>query len=72
MNREFISEKDTIKEALDDIDSFVTKMSLFQKDHPEYAYDIDLKRNTKIRSEYKWVVYLKVTKDEKQENIRVS
>lgn len=72
MTKEFISEKETIIEALDDIQGFLNKMEMFMEKYPSYEYDIKIDRISNTRSNKNWVVQLKVIKDEKPENIKVS
>jgi hypothetical protein len=69
--KEYSTEKDTIIEALDDIDSFIYRMELFRENHPSYSYKIDIKRTTSKRNDKKWIVVLKVNKDE-PENVKTT
>ena len=55
-------EKDNIIEALEDIDKFRQKMDKFKDKHPNYDYEIDIKEDEKQLN--KWIVELKVSKDE--------
>ena len=70
--KEFISEKETIIEALDDVQGFLGKMEMFMEKYPNYNYDIQIERALNSRNNNKWVVQLKVIKDEEPENIKVS
>lgn len=65
--KEYVSEKETIFELLEDIQNFIDKMEIFKTDHPLYSYKIDIKRSTSERNK-KWIVVLKVNKDDKSTN----
>ena len=62
MNNLYRARKKTIREALDDIDTFMTKMELLEG--KGYSYSIDIERIT--NQEFKWLVNLRVRKDEKE------
>lgn len=72
VTKQYRSEKETVIEALEDIESFISKMDLFKVAYPSYSYQVDINPNSNKRSKNKWVVDLKVIKDEKQEDIKLT
>lgn len=57
MNKEYVCEKNSIKEALDEIDNFTTLMTNFNEKHDDkYTYSIDLQK----QDGKKWLIELKV------------
>jgi len=56
--------KKDIVEALDDIQAFEEKMVSLLLKYPTYKYNLDL-----YEEEGKWIVDLKIDKDEEQSNI---
>jgi hypothetical protein len=55
-------EKDNLLDALNDIEAFEEKMEEFMVKHPAYNYVLDVQEPTS--EEVKWVVELKIDKDE--------
>lgn len=64
VQEKYISEKETIIEALNDIDSFKDKMGIFIEKYPYYSYTVDIKPCSKERNKNKWIVELIVKVDE--------
>jgi hypothetical protein len=64
LNNTYISKKDNIIEALNEIDSFITRMEDFMQRHPRYNYRIKIDKNENAKSINKWVIELNVYKNE--------
>jgi len=64
LQKRYVSEKETIIEALDDIQSFINKMSIFMEAYPNYEYEIKIKKPQKTRTNVKWIIELNVLKHE--------
>ena len=66
--KKYRSEKETVMEALDDVESFIMKMDIFKATYPNYHYEIEITPNLNKRNKNKWVVDLKVIKYEEPRN----
>jgi len=69
LQKQYISEKETVIEALDDIQSFIDKMTIFQTAYPNYEYSIQIRKPRNNRTNIKWIVELNVLKNEHPQNI---
>ena len=63
--KKYRSEKETVMEALDDVESFIMKMDIFKATYPN---EIEITPNLNKRNKNKWVVDLKVIKYEEPRN----
>lgn len=62
LNNTYEIQNKPIKDILEDIDKFVTNMSMFRKEHNGYKYDIDLVKHNGL-----WSAKITIV-NEKQEN----
>lgn len=44
MNNTYIIKKTSLKQALDHIDDFKTKMEMFKEKHPQYIYKVTIEK----------------------------
>lgn len=59
MDKDYICKKNKIKDAIDEIDNFITLMTNFNNKHNNtYSYTIDIKEIEDKRN--KWLIELKV------------
>lgn len=65
-NKYLVREK-SLKEALDHIDSFQTKMELFTEKHPNYDYNVKIEKN-----EGEWLIELNIKTKDEQTNTQTS
>lgn len=45
MNNTYIIKKTSLKQALDHIDEFKTKMEMFKEKHPQYIYKVTIEKD---------------------------
>jgi len=65
LRTKYISKKKTALQALDEIDSFMSKMDVFMENHPEYSYKVVINKNEEKNDVNKWIIELNVYKNER-------
>lgn len=65
MRTKYISKKKTALQALDEIDSFMSKMDVFMENHPEYSYKVVINKNKEKNDVNKWIIELNVYENER-------
>jgi len=63
-------EEEDLTTALEEIDKFKEKMELFIIKYPKYNYVLNLDRDLNLSP--KWIIDLKIKKDEHENNNRVT
>lgn len=59
------SKKKTAIEALEEIDTFMTRMEMFMNRHPKYSYKVYINKNLGEDGDiYKWNIELNIFKNE--------
>ena len=63
MNKNYITKKKTIIDALDDIDMFIDSIEKITVEKPELVYTYDIKIKPIDDGELKWEVHLNLQRD---------
>lgn len=69
MNNIYIIQNKPLKELLDNIDSFITNMSKFNKKHKGYSYNVEVSNNLEDKDYWDAQITIKY---EKQNNMCLS
>jgi len=67
-NKEYTIVKNSLKEALDYIDMFESKMSIFIEKYPKYTYNLNINKNDGDE----WVLNIRIRNNDKQSNDKTS
>lgn len=67
MNNTYTIREKDFKKVLDQIDSFKTKMELFQEKYSNYSYNIDIKKELD-----EWLIKLNIRTKDEQKNTQAS
>jgi len=59
MVKTYRTRKKTLLSALNEIEEFLDKLNLFEKEYPEYNHNIEIKRKKN-----EWEIFIRVIKDE--------
>lgn len=69
MNNTYIIKKASLKQALDHIDDFKTKMETFKEKHPQYIYSVMIEKDGE---EYRVEINIKTKNEDTQTSKRTA
>lgn len=67
MNNTYLIKEKDLKKALDQIDSFQTKMELFSGKYPRFSYNVNINKE-----EDEWIIELNIKTKDEQTNTQTS